>query len=67
MAGPQTRAAATAKAATEQDSAVPVDDEDLIAQVAAARRAGEDDRAGVEELLRRAAHRNQAALDRLAR
>lgn len=43
-------------------------DQELIARVSAARRAGADDPMGVvEELLRRAADRNRAALDRLAR
>ncbi len=44
-----------------------VDDEALIAQVTDARKAGDPDRAGVGELLQRAATRNKAALDRLAR
>jgi len=44
------------------------DSEDvLVARVAAARRAGTNDATIVEALLRRAAHRNRAALDRLAK
>lgn len=43
-----------------------VADEDLIARVTAARQSGDEDAPGVEELLRRAADGNKAALDRLA-
>jgi hypothetical protein len=39
----------------------------VIERVSAARLAGDEDPEGVEELLRRAADRNRAALDRLAR
>jgi len=44
-----------------------VGDEELVARVSEARNAGEEDPRGVEELLRRAAEQNKAALDRLAR
>ncbi len=43
------------------------DDTAVIGRISAARRAGDEDPEGVEELLRRAAERNRAALDRLAR
>ena len=43
------------------------DDATVIARVSAARQVGDEDKEGVEELLRRAADRNQAALDRLAK
>lgn len=43
------------------------DDRTAIERVSAARQAGDEDPEGVEELLRRAADRNRAALDRLAR
>lgn len=49
-----------------QGSASDRDDDALIARVCAARQAGDEDTQGVEELLRRAADRNRAALDRLA-
>lgn len=65
MVAVRTRAPNTA---TVEDD-VPVaraDDEAIIARVAAARKAGGDDPKGVEELLRRAADGNRAALDRLA-
>ncbi len=39
----------------------------LIERVSSARRSGEDDEAAVDELLRRAAGVNEAALDRLGR
>lgn len=42
-----------------------MNDDEEIAVVCAARQAGEEDPQGVEELLRRAADRNRAALDRL--
>lgn len=42
-------------------------DEQLVARVSQARNAGEEDPRGVEELVRRAAEQNKAALDRLAR
>jgi len=61
------RARAPNTSTVEDD--VPVaraDEEATIARVAAARKAGADDEQGVEELLRRAADRNRAALDRLA-
>jgi hypothetical protein len=44
-----------------------VSDEDLVARVAAARAAGEEDTEGTSELLRRAELGNRAALDRLSR
>jgi hypothetical protein len=44
-----------------------VGDEELVARVSQARNAGKEDPRGVEELLRRAAEQNKAALDRLAR
>ncbi len=43
-----------------------VSDEVLVARVSSARKAGNDDARAVEELLRRAATQNAAALDRLA-
>ncbi len=39
----------------------------LIERVSSARRSGKDDEAAVDELLRRAASENEAALDRLGR
>jgi microcompartment protein CcmK/EutM len=39
----------------------------LIDRVSSARRSGTDDQAAVDELLRRAAAENKAALDRLSR
>lgn len=39
----------------------------LIERVSSARRAGTDDQAAADELLRRAAAENEAALDRLGR
>ena len=39
----------------------------LIERVSSARRSGKEDEAAVEELLRRAALENKAALDRLGR
>jgi hypothetical protein len=44
-----------------------VSDEDLVARVAAARAAGEEDAEGTSELIRRAELVNRAALDRLSR
>ncbi len=41
-------------------------DDALIARVSMSRKAGETDSSGVDELLRRAADQNRAALDRLA-
>lgn len=55
------KAAATASPLNQEDEAV------LIERVSAARRSGKDDEAAVEELLRRAAGENEAALERLGR
>jgi microcompartment protein CcmK/EutM len=50
-----------ASALQHEDEAV------LIDRVSSARRSGTDDQAAVDELLRRAAAENKAALDRLGR
>lgn len=65
MAEPRTREPHTV-IPDAQGSASDRDDDALIARVCAARQAGDEDTQGVEELLRRAADRNRAALDRLA-
>lgn len=44
-----------------------VDEAVLIERVSSARRSGTDDQAAADELLRRAAAENKAALDRLGR
>lgn len=65
MAKPRTQETHAAPNITGAESGD--DDDALIANVSAARQAGSEDPEGVEELLRRAAARNRAALDRLAR
>jgi hypothetical protein len=68
MARSKSRSPETAASVVAADPAAErVDDAALIASVADARQAGEEDSAGVEELLQRAADANRAALDRLAR
>lgn len=62
----QSRIDSAGTATTDDAPLYAAADEDLIARVAAARQAGEEDAPGVEELLRRGAERNKAALDRLA-
>lgn len=55
---------------SDVDAAVALQHEseaELIERVSTARRSGTNDQAAVEELLRRAASENKAALDRLGR
>lgn len=55
---------------SDVDVAFALKDEDeavLIERVSSARRSGSDDQAAADELLRRAAGENRAALDRLGR
>jgi len=67
MAEPRTGAPSPTAPADSERALERADDRTAIERVSAARRAGDEDPEGVEELLRRAADRNRAALDRLAR
>ncbi len=67
MAESKTRVSGATSASDVEPALASADDATVIARVCAARQVGDEDKEGVEELLRRAADRNQAALDRLAK
>ena len=67
MAEPRTEAPSPTAPSDSERALRRADDGAVIERVSAARRAGDEDPEGVEELLRRGADRNRAALDRLAR
>jgi hypothetical protein len=67
MAESKTRVSGTTSTSDVEPALASADDATVIARVFAARQVGDKDQQGVEELLRRAADRNQAALDRLAK
>ena len=67
MAESKTRVSGTTSASDVEPALASADDATVIARVSAARQVGDEDQQGVEELLRRAADRNRAALDRLAK
>jgi hypothetical protein len=63
---PTTQAAARIAVDEAEPTPGSAGDDALIARVSMLRKAGETDSIGVEQLLRRAADQNRAALDRLA-
>src|ERR1035437_5638251 len=67
MAESKTRVSGATSASDVEPALASADDATVIARVSAARQVGDEDQQGVEELLRRAADRNRAALDRLAK
>lgn len=67
MAESKTRVSGATSSSDVEPALASADDATVIARVSAARQVGDEDKEGVEELLRRAADRNQAALDRLAK
>jgi hypothetical protein len=67
MAESKTRVSGATSASDVEPALASADDATVIARVSAAKQVGDEDPQGVEELLRRAADRNRAALDRLAK
>jgi hypothetical protein len=67
MAESKTRASGATPGSDVDPALASADDATVIARVSTARKVGDEDKQGVEELLRRAADRNRAALDRLAK